>query len=113
MRVDNLLSCIKETVSHCTRLAAEPVQNQRLQSKFPPLSVRFLSSISTRPVITRTFEINSVIVVAISNILSAIYLNSENIMAVPPVAMEGYSLNLIIFTGATPQPNVNMVATSK
>jgi hypothetical protein len=41
-------------------------------------------------------------VVAIIHTLSAIYWNSNNLLAVPLVAMEEYSSKFIIFTGATP-----------
>jgi len=52
------------------------------------------------PAITRTFAVNSVIVVAISHILSTIYLNN-NLLPVSVVAMEGYYSKFTVFTGAT------------
>jgi hypothetical protein len=64
--------------------------------------------------ITGTFVINGVIVVAISHILSANYWNSKEFLAVPLVAMEGYSSKLIIFTGPTTViRDANMVAIGK
>ena len=64
--------------------------------------------------ITRTFAINSVIVVAISRMLSAIYWTVMNVPAVPLVAMEGYYLKFAMFTAATPSTkDANMVAIGK
>jgi hypothetical protein len=53
-------------------------------------------------------------VVAISQILRAIYWNSNEFLAVPPVSMEGYYSKLIIFNGATTViRDANMVAILK
>jgi hypothetical protein len=63
-------------VTDCTSMSADRFHNQKLHSKFPPLSAGFLSRISTRSFITGTFTINCVIVVAICRTLCAIFLNS-------------------------------------
>ena len=77
-----------------TRLAAERVQDQCPQSKFPQLSVVFLLSISTRLATKLTFVINNVIVFAISHILSAIYLNSNQSSGCTSGCNEGIVLKI-------------------
>ena len=77
VRVASLYCCIETPETDWTSLLAEREQNRRPHSKVPLLPVGYLSSISTRPAITITFAINSVIVIAICHILSAIYWNSN------------------------------------
>jgi len=54
------------------------------------------------PTVTRTFAINSVIVVAISHTLSAIYLNSNELSVGTSGCNGGILLKIHDFTGATP-----------
>jgi hypothetical protein len=100
--VASLPCCIETSLTYCTPLSVKPVQKQNPQSKFPQLSFRFLSSISTRPATTPTFAINCVIVVAMCHTLCAIYWNCNEssggtsacnggvLLAASLVTLEGY-----------------------
>ena len=58
--------------------------------------------------ITRTFALNSVILVAISHELVQLTWRVIKLLAISLVAMEGYSSKFTIFTGATPSTKMQI-----